>query len=131
MGTPSISNENGFLSVFQTSPDFHIKKKKKTNPRKQQEYQRIQASQGRASRARSNWRKLKQWGSMSEAHAPSPSLAQPATYAAKGRSRPVAAKRDGGGVGLLGTGSPRKTLALLRWIQHEMAEASSHQSCTL
>ena len=37
-----------------------------------------------------------------------------ATYAANPKSRPCAEKRDGGGVGLPGTGSPRKTFALAR-----------------
>ena len=39
----------------------------------------------------------------------------------KRRSLPIAAKRDGGGVGLPGTGSPRKILALERCRQHEIA----------
>ena len=42
-------------------------------------------------------------------------------HAAKPKSRPIAAKRDGGGVGLPGTGSPRKTLAFERWMQQEIA----------
>ena len=42
-------------------------------------------------------------------------------YAAKPKSRPIAEKRDGTGVGLPGTGSPRKTLALERWIVHAIA----------
>ena len=60
---------------------------------------------------------------MSEAHARLLSLAQQArsSQATKRRSLPVAAKRDGGGVGLPGTGSPRKILALERCKQHEIA----------
>ena len=42
-------------------------------------------------------------------------------HAAKPKSRPIAAKRDGGGVGLPGTGSPRKTLAFERWMQQDNA----------
>ena len=42
-------------------------------------------------------------------------------HAAKPKSRPIAAKRDGGGVGLPGTGSPRKILAFERWMQQEIA----------
>ena len=58
-----------------------------------------------------------------EAHACLLSLAQQArsSQATKRRSLPVAAKRDGGGVGLPGTGSPRKILALERCKQHEIA----------
>ena len=48
-------------------------------------------------------------------------LTQRKDHAAKPKFRPIAAKRDGGGVGLQGTGSPRKTLAFERWMQHEIA----------
>ena len=48
-------------------------------------------------------------------------LTQRKDYAAKPKSRPIAAKRDGGGVGLPGTASPRKTLAFERWMQQEIA----------
>ena len=47
-------------------------------------------------------------------------LSQRKDHAAKPKSRPIAAKRDGGGVGLPGTGSPRKTLAFERWMQQEI-----------
>ena len=53
----------------------------------------------------------------------SPSLAK--DHAAKPKSRPIAAKRDGGGVGLPGTSSPRKTLAFERWMQQEIAADQS------
>ena len=47
-------------------------------------------------------------------------LSQRKDHAAKPKSRPIAAKRDGGGVGLPGTGSPRKILAFERWMQQEI-----------
>ena len=48
-------------------------------------------------------------------------LTQRKYHAAKPKSRPITAKRDGGGVGLPGTGSPRKILAFERWMQQEIA----------
>ena len=47
-------------------------------------------------------------------------LTQRKYHAAKPKSRPIAAIRDGG-VGLPGTGSPRKTLAFERCMQQEIA----------
>ena len=41
-------------------------------------------------------------------------------YAWNPKSRPSAEKREGAGVGLPGTGSPRRILALARCRQHEM-----------
>ena len=64
----------------------------------------------------------------SERSSRAPSLVSAArTHATKRKSLPVAANRDGGGVGLPGTGSPRKTFALDRWIQHEI---TAYQRCT-
>ena len=41
-------------------------------------------------------------------------------YRDSGRSRPMENKRTGGGECRAGTGSPRKTFALARWMQHEI-----------
>ena len=41
-------------------------------------------------------------------------------YRDSGRSRPMENKRTGGGECRAGTGSPRKTFALARWMQQEM-----------
>ena len=51
---------------------------------------------------------------------PTLSLPSARDHAAKPKSLPIAAKRDGGGVGLPNTGSPRKTLAFERWMQQEI-----------
>ena len=49
-------------------------------------------------------------------------------YRDSGRSRPMENKRTGGGECRAGTGSPRKTFALARWMQHEIIPYQRHIS---
>ena len=49
-------------------------------------------------------------------------------YRDSGRSRPMETKRTGGGECRAGTGSPRKTFALARWMQHEIIPYQRHIS---
>ena len=49
-------------------------------------------------------------------------------YRDSGRSRPMENKRTGGGECRTGTGSPRKTFALARWMQHEIIPYQRHIS---
>ena len=49
-------------------------------------------------------------------------------YLANGRSRPKENRRTGGGECRPGTGSPRNTFALARWMQHEITPYQRHIS---
>ena len=101
------------------------RKERERNERKERkrECPRLQASQECASNTRYNWRKAYTMGRRERSSQPSPIAGAASIFsqATKRRSLPVAVKRDGGGVGLPGTGSPRKILALDRCKQHEIA----------
>ena len=103
------------------------RKRKETKTEEKRECSRIQASQECASKAHISPHHHQTKGRC-ERSSRAPSLVSAArTHATKRKSLPVAANRDGGGVGLPGTGSPRKTFALDRWIQHEI---TAYQRCT-